>query len=102
MGILEQYMLWKVLKKNEKEKKNCDKLWKSKKSKKIENVKKKMTSSKRLWKEKKENIWKVWKRMVYECMIVDNCGNEMLSSIALKIGSCVENCVTSLFLTPSF
>ena len=44
---------------------------------------------KRLWKEKKENLWKVWKRMVYECMIVDVWGNEMLSSIALKNGSFV-------------
>ena len=63
------------------------KLWKIR-SPKIENVKK-MTSSKRLWKEKKENLWKVWKRMVYDCMIVDICGNEMLSSIALKNGSFV-------------
>ena len=59
MGILEQYMLWKLLKKNDKEKvegekgkkkKICDKLWKSKKSKKLK-MWKKMTSSKRLWKE---------------------------------------------------
>jgi hypothetical protein len=32
---------------------------------------------------------KLEKRMVCDCMIVDNCGNEMLSSIALKNGSFV-------------
>ena len=57
-----------------KKKKNCEKMCK------------KMTSSKRLWKEKK---YKLEKEMVCDCMIVDNCGNEMLSSIALKNGSFV-------------
>ena len=53
----------------------------------------KMTSSKRLW---KENPWKSLKKND------DDSGNEMLSSIALKNGSCVESCVKSLSLTPSF
>ena len=48
---------------------------------------------KKVWKEKS---LKSLKKNVYDC------GNKMLSSIALKNGSCVESCVKSLSLTPSF
>ena len=105
MGILEQAMLWKLLKKHEKEnvesEKEKEKLWKVVKNKKSKNWKceKNWLLQKDCEKKRKKSLKK---KMVYDCMIVDICGNEMLSSIALKIGSCVENCVTSLFLTPSF
>jgi hypothetical protein len=47
---------------------------------------------------------KLEKRMVCDCMIVDICGNEMLSSIALKNGSlcwklCEKFVLNSKFLT---
>ena len=45
---------------------------------------KKLTSSKDC---EKKIFEKLEKRMVCDCMIVDICGNEMLSSIALKNGS---------------
>ena len=48
---------------------------------------KKLTSSKDCEKKIFEKLKK--KRMVCDCMIVDICGNEMLSSIALKNGSFV-------------
>jgi hypothetical protein len=37
--------------------------------------------------EKKRKSLKSLKKMVCDCMIVDTCGNKMLSSIALKNGS---------------
>ena len=87
MGILEQAMLWKLLKKkNEKE------IVESEKEKKLLKSCGRIRSPKV---EKRKKIYDFFKKIVKRKSLkslkknVYDCGNKMLSSIALKIGSFV-------------